>query len=584
MQLDDWDAYRETVLYARELAALLPSSQSGLASEESMSKSSSSPQQPSLLPSPVFVKKVEVPLLTQWMMAAAAATCHCSRVSEGAEDVDHTTSVVAARWTGMLGMWITLRVELLRNASGGVLTLEEENEVEHYRRYFVPLAWPMLDRGIRELLASHLCALAGKRGLNPSMGDASCAIDMASSSSSGTHLRKDEEYEQECDEVCTQAMEATQRVAREQLRISWDALQPSTIPSTVDTKLKRLFEQQSQANKYEADSLPRPSVVRTNCLGDLLQALTRFRLQTQRQHADNGRVPWLTLTQNALLHIGYDLLTKVRSAVIERCYYLIPALLDYESCLLLYEAMLQESAALQLHQKELTRNNGILRLTLQSLLQSAFSMYERVIEALLADYKKNACRPSAGAAPRFVHVPVPVSSANPLVAHKTAKKHHMSDAVIQLEPPTHPCAGDGRAASAVMRLSEPAFSILVEVLEPTCDLLQRYPTDENALPTRLLRGTDGCDQGASLDGHTAREGGLISSPSGRPPLGNEQSQYSMAMDVRREVVPFLRAVMSNCFAAAAEGSGAVAKKAQQQAAADAYLTATYLSAYGPHCL
>ncbi|CAG9582698.1 conserved hypothetical protein [Leishmania major strain Friedlin] len=586
MQLDDWDTYRETLLYARELAVLLPSSWSELSSEQSATKSSSSLSHSSSLPSLAFVKRVEAPLLTQWMTAAAAApvTCHCSSVGDSVEDMDYATAVVAARWTRMLGMWIVLRVELLCNTSGGVLTLAEEYEVGRYRQYFVPLAWPMLDRSIRERLAARLCALADKRRVSQPMGGTSCANDMAASSFCGTLLGKDEEDEQACDEVCTRAMEATQRVAREQLRISWDALHPSSIPATVGAKLKRLSAQQSRRHESETGSLPRPVVVHTNCLGGLLHALTSFRLRPQRQHADHGSAPLLTLTQNALLHIGYDLLTKVRSSVIERCYYLIPALLDYESCLLFCEAMLKESAALQAHEKELTRTQSILRLTLQSLLQSALGMYRHVIEALLVDYKKSACKSSASSTPRLVKVSAHLLPANPLVAQEAAQKQHASDAVVPSKPPTHPGAADGCSASAVMRLSEPAFSILVEVLEPTCDLLQRYPADWNVLWTRSLTGPDGRDQGATSGSHIAREGGLLSPSSRRQRLVSQQRQRSIAMDVRREVVSFLDAEVSNCFAAAAAGSGAASKKAQQQAAADAYLTATYLSAYGPHWL
>ncbi|CAJ1993157.1 hypothetical protein conserved [Leishmania donovani] len=586
MQLDDWCTYRETLLYARELAVLLPSSWSGLPSEQSATKASSSLSHSSSLPSLAFVKRVEAPLLTQWMTAAAAApvTCHCSSAGDGDEDMDHATAVVAARWTRMLGIWIVLRVELLCNTSGGVLTLEEEYEVGRYRQYFMPLAWPVLDQSIRERLASHLCTLAEKRGASQSMGGTSCASDMAASSSCGTLLRKDEEDEQACDEVCTRAMEATQRVAREQLRISWDALHPSSIPATVGTKLKRLSVQQSRHHESETGSSPRPVVVHTNCLGGLLHALIRFRLRPQRRHSDHGSAPWLNLTQNALLHIGYDLLTKVRSSVIERCYYLIPALLDYESCLLFCEATLKESAALQAHERELTRTQSILRLTLQSLLQSALGMYRRVIDALLVDYKKSACRSSAGSTPRLVKVTAPLSPANPLVAREAAQKQYAPDAVVPLEPPTHPGAADGLSASTVMRLSEPAFSILVEVLEPTCDLLQRYPADWNVLSTRSLTGPDGRDQCVTPGGHTARERGLLSPSSRRQHQVSQQPQRSTAMDVRREVVSFLDSEVPNCFAAAAAGSGAASKKAQQQAAADAYLTATYLSTYGPHWL
>ncbi|CBZ30894.1 conserved hypothetical protein [Leishmania mexicana MHOM/GT/2001/U1103] len=586
MQLDDWGTYRETLLYARELAVLLPSSWSELSSDKSATKASSSLPHSGSLPSLALVKQVEVPLLTQWMTAAAAVpiTCHCSSAGDGVEVMDHATAVVAARWTRNLGMWIALRVEYLCITSGGVLTLEEENEVQRYRQYFVPVAWPMLDLRIRERLASRLCALAEKRGASQSMGGTSCTSDMAASSSCVTLLSKDEEGEQACDEVCTRAMEATQRVAREQLRISWDALHPSSIPATVGAKLKRLSAQQSRHQKSETDSLTRPVVVHTNCLGGLLYALTRFRLRPQRQHADHDSAPWLTLTHNALLHIGYDLLTKVRSSVIERCYYLIPALLDYESCLLLCEALLKESAALQAHEKELTRTQSILRLTLQSLLQCALGMYRHAIEALLVDYKKNACKSSAGSTPRLVKVSAPLSSANPLVAQEPAQKQYASSAVVPLEPPTRPGAADGRSASAVMRLSEPAFSILVEVLEPTCDLLQRYPVDWNVLSTRLLTCPDGRDQGEAFDGHTASGGGLLSPSSRRQRLVSQQPQRSTAVDVRREVVSFLDAEVPKCFAAAAAGSGAAAKKAQQQATTDAYLTATYLSTYGPHWL
>ncbi|KAG5466384.1 hypothetical protein LSCM4_01534 [Leishmania orientalis] len=587
MQLDDWSAYRETVLYSRELALLFPSLCSGLLSEHFAAAVSSSSAYPSSLTSLTSVKQVEAPLLTQWMMAATAAPVayHCSSAADDGGGVDHAAAVVATRWTRLLGIWIALRLEHLRSASGGLLAREEAKEVERYRQYFVPLAWSILDRSLREWLASRFCALAEKREARQPAGNTSCASGAAASSACGTIIRRDEEGEQECDEVCTRAMEATQRVAREYLRISWQALHPSSVPAMVDSRLKRLSTHASRHSGNETDcSRPKLAVVHTHCLGDLLQALARLRLQPQQQHPDCGAAPWLTLVQNALLHVGYDLLTKARASLIERCYYLIPAVVDYESCLLLCEAMLRESAVFQTSEEELTRTQSVLWLTLQSLLQSAFALYQHRIGALLVGYKKKSARlSSAGSTPRLVKVAAPVAPANPLAAlQEAAKTRRASDVSFLLEPPTYRGAAGGLVAPVVMRLSEPAFAVLVEVLEPTCDLLQRYPADQNALSAISPACADGRDQGAAPDGHTASKGGLLAPSPPQQRLVRRQPQGSTALDVRRELVSFLEAKLSDCFADAAAGSGAAAKKAQRQATVDAYLTATYLDTYGPH--
>ncbi|CAJ1036773.1 hypothetical protein Q4I30_007560 [Leishmania utingensis] len=586
MQLDDWSTYRETLLYVRELALLFPSLWSELLSENSVAATSSLLSHPTSLVSLASVKQVEAPFLMQWMAAAATVSVayHCKSTGDHVEDVDHAAAVVVAHWTRLLGMWIALRVELLCSTSGAVLIPEEEKELERYRQYFVPLAWPMLDQGIRERLVSHLCALAEKQGARQPMCSTSCASDIASSCVAV--LRRDEEDEQKRDEVCTRAMEATQRVAREYLRISWDVLRPSSVPATVDAKLKRLSAQQSQRNVSEAvGSTPRSAVVHTNCLGDLLQALERLQLRPQRQHVDLDLAPWLTLTQTALLHIGYDLLTKVRASLVERCYYLIPAVLDYELCVHLCEVTLPESAGLQAHEKELTRVQGILRLTLQSLLQSAIGLYQHTIEVLLVGYnKKSTATLSASLTPRLVKLSAHLLPKNPLVTQEVAQNQHTSDAVFVLEPTTHPCATGGVSASAVMRLSGPAFAVLVEVLEPTCDLLQRYPADWNGLSARSLKGPDGRDQGATRGAHRESEGGLLSPPPRQQHLMSWHPRCSTTLDARRELMSFLEAKMSSCFADAAAGSGAAAKKAQRQATTDAYLLVTYLSTYGPHWL
>ncbi|KAG5467472.1 hypothetical protein CUR178_01115 [Leishmania enriettii] len=587
MQLDDWSAYRETVLYSRELALLFPSLCSGSLSEHFAAEVSSLSAHPSSLTSLASVKQVEAPLLTQWLVAATAAPVayHCSSAADDAGSVDHAAAVVATRWTRLLGIWIGLRLEHLRSASEGVRAREEAKEMERYRQYFVPLAWPILDRSLREWLASRFCALAERREARQPAGNTSCASDAAASSACGTIIRRDEEGEQEFDEVCTRAMEATQRVAREYLRISWQALHPSSVPAMVDSKLKRLSTHASRHNGNETDCyMPKPAVVHTYCLGDLLQALARLRLPPQQQqHPDCGAAPWLTLVQNALLHIGYDLLTKVRASLIERCYYLVPAAVDYESCLLLCEAMLRESAVLQTSEKELTRTQSILRLTLQSLLQSAFALYQHSILGLLVDYKKKSARlSSADSTPRLVKVPAPMAPANPLAALQEAPKtRRASDASFLLEPPTYRGATGRLIAPVEMRLSEPAFAVLVEVLEPTCDLLQRYPAGQNALSAISPACADERDQGAAPDGHTASKGGLLAPSPPQQRLVRRQPQGSTALDVRRELVSFLEAKLSDCFADAAAGSGAAAKEAQRQATVDAHLTATYLATYGP---
>ncbi|KAG5466925.1 hypothetical protein LSCM1_01102 [Leishmania martiniquensis] len=584
MQLDDWSAYRETVRYARELALLLPSSWSGLLNGDSPAAVYSSSADPSSLTPLVLVKQVEAPLLTHWMVAATSAPVayHCGSSSNGTEEVDCAAAVVVARWTRLLGIWIALRLEHLRSRCGVELAREEAKEVERYRQYFVPLAWPILDRRMREWLTSCLFALAEKWDAWRPVGDTSCASDAAASAVCGTMASGYEKGKQECEEVCTRAMEATQRVGREYLRISWQVLHPRSIPGTVDSKLKRLYPQVSQYKDYETDSsTPLPAVVHTHCLGDLLQALTRLQLLPDRQRRDCDSAPWLTFTQNALLHIGYDLLTKVRASLIERCYYVIPAVVDYESCLLLCEAMLRKSALSKAREEELSRTQSILRLTLQSLLQSALDFYHHSIRALLVGYKEKGTRiSSAGPTLRLVKVPAP---ANPLSAlQQAAQAQRASEVTFPLEPSTDRGAADGFAAAAIMRLSEPAFAVLVEVLEPTCDLLQRYPAGENALWTRPSTGADERDESLTPHSHTTNKGRLFPYSIRQERLVSRQPQCSTSLGVRRELMSFLEAKMCSCFADAAAGSGTAARKAQRQAATDAYLTARYLSTYGPH--
>ncbi|KAG5492764.1 hypothetical protein JKF63_01344 [Porcisia hertigi] len=587
MQRYDCSAYRETLLYARELALLFPSLWSEILSSNAVAAASSSLANPTSLTSLASIKPVEPHFLTQWMAAATTAPVayHCCPTNDKVEGVDHVADVVVVRWTRVLGMWIALRVVYLSSRCEEVLAPEEEGEVVRYRQYFLPLAWPMLDLGIQERLASCLCALAEKRGASQPKSGTICASGVSASSLCSAVVIGDDEGERVCDEVCTRAMEATQRVAREYLRIGWDVLHPNSVPATVDAKLNRLAAQQSRLGCSEVGSFEARSVlVPTSCLGNLLKALVRLRLQLQRPPVHHSLVLCFTLAQKALLQVGYDLLTKVRACLIERCYYLLPTMLDYEFCVLLCDAIQRESAELQRQHTELARVQAVLHNTLRSFLKSVFDLYHDVIETLLTGYKKkSASTLIACPAPRLVKVLVPLLSVNPSVGIQEASQDHPAPtAACVSKPPTYRGAATERRASAVMRLSEPAFSVLVEALEPTCDLLQRHLSALNALSTRSLTSADEHDQGTVAGSGLTGEGEFL------PPLPPQEREVSgrhqlpTALVTQRELIYFLAEKMSNSFADAAAGSGMTAKSAQQQAAADAYLTAAYLSVYGPH--
>lgn len=565
-----WSAYRETLLYVSELAqqpAASPSVEPASPAAHGAPVSPSSSAAAVRIPA---VRAVDTALLRCWLRAVfsgPATTTPASSTSEAAAAV--------ARWTQVLASWIALRLEAVRASRAATDAVDVQEELLAYQQLFVPAAWPCLSPAMRERLPVLLqrCALP-KHHEEPAVP---AEAPEASTSRAAAVC-------EEAEAVCTCAAEARQRVARDQLRIGWDALHPAAVPDTVRERLKGLSESRPEHGQAVDSSEPRPSVavVHPLCLKDLVQSLQRLSRLRQKPEGETAvapgvgaAVPWLATSHDALLHVGYDLLTKANASQVERCYHLLPALMDFEACVCLCapdEAAGADSttggAAGETSGTGLVRTHRLLCATLEALLEATFRLYRGTLAALLADYGKR-------------------SIADEPAPHMVAGNAHALRSINPLLPAA-PASALLQPTSDVHRLSTPAFAVLVEAVEPTCDLLHRYPPARNR--DALGGAADGLPKSLPQDSRIH----------GRPlePASNTQQRISRdeatprrdvrgVPDVERALMTFLVAELGACFHRARGGSGVVAKlgtksdKVRAQAEQDAYLCTLYLAVYGP---
>ncbi|KAK7201261.1 hypothetical protein NESM_000187800 [Novymonas esmeraldas] len=611
MQLQGWGAYRETLRYVMERAPLfhVPSPETSpvhgaTATGACVSSSFSDAETSASTAAAASVEPVKSSILRSWMAVVAMAGAPRPIVAGGGGGADATTTAAAAvaRWTRLLGMWIAVRVRFLSRAGEGAAITDGEEvqgaaEGERYRRHFLPLAWSMLDVDARERLAVQLAEFVDTRGAQCARTGhgANCVATGASGANEGEGEGEEEEQQQHV-EVRTHAMQAAQRVSRDYLRLGWDVLHPNSLHGAVDAKLRWLSAHSGGESDEEAGpSAPRAAAVHSHCLGDLRSALSCWRERRQRdstsQQAAHGAAVALLLhsTYDALLQVGYDLLTKARASLVERCYYLVPALLDYEACLVLCEAAVaHDGEALLPHAEGLVRVRGVLRQLLQSLFLATLAQYRRSVETLLVRYKKTSAGASgststtasavvgAGPSPRVVHVPASLPPSNPLRALEgTSEQRRRALDVVS----TGSGSSGGRVAT---RLSEPAFVLLVEVLEPTCELLRRCPAGKDPLPGVASTAVELSGKAAAPGAGAGHDGEDPSLPAKDQGVSAPSQQRDTTTDTRRDLVAFLAQELSTCFVRAAAGSGVAAKKAQQQAVADAQITGLYLSTFGSH--
>lgn len=571
-------AYGRTLRLLQRLAAHFPSWDAMVAEE-------SDPDLSSSRTCTYHVKRPPQNLLEEWLLAAM------SRYSKAKKDHgSHAGEATGRRWTRFLGLWISLRLAGLiasANASRDLaFWTETRREVDAYEQCFLCMAWSLLeaDRRLRlQLRITHLRKLCSaalqKRGISAQVRP--CAMEAAVEAD-------DDSYETTCVTICNSAMRAAQCVAREYLHITRGALDPKQMPGVVNGRLQVLFSLQQPTGPLDTSaeqestappSLAASKVVYTGCLEELLHQLQRIH---QQQHtADNNHRVWMRVVRTALLQIGYNLVVKIRAGMIDFCYFLIPALVDYEACVMLCEIVENERASTvsptsavvapvkeceEEEEEEERKLRSQLRRTLAALLQVIMFSYNAAVDKLLAGYRK-ACV-SCDFSPFMFSTTAAKAPLNPLAPDSRSSPEDEQHTTVEASPsareklPPAPTldGSSGAGGQNELALSQVAYTLLVEVVEPTCNILRRYPVD----PKRHQKARSGSGDVT----YPHQDGGTL--PSTLP---------STSPAVKQALVDFVTKKLKACFIEALVGleANSASAKAYRQAAMDAYLVTTYFS-------
>ncbi|KPA86394.1 hypothetical protein ABB37_00577 [Leptomonas pyrrhocoris] len=532
-------------------------------------------------------------LLEVWLLAATA-----EHPRKNIADLENTSDEAAGRrWTRFLGLWISLRLAGLiasRDTKSDAFWTMTHREIESYEQCFLYTAWPLLDVHQRLRLRSRIARLrkSCQKAL-PQLNTSS----KADSDTAATAVAEDDGYESACFVLCNSAMRAAQCVAREYLRITWDILDPKQIPEVVDSRLRILFstpqllQQRNHEYTTTASALAASGVVHTNCMTELLPTLQRTHLQDHT--ADHTYRVWMRAVRTALLQIGYNLVVKTRAAMIDFCYFLVPALMDFEACVMLCEVMEREKAstaaaangAAAPGDAEESEKRRQLRRTMAALLQATQDFYEDTIDDILVGYRKNCIRTASP--PRQLTATAVEAPANPLAPctpPAPPKGFATSNPSFRGTLPTSTTEGGSEAAQPELSLSREAYVVLIEVVEPTCDLLRRYPAETNfqqkepvidVAARRKSSGNSDCPE------HPQGQDGCCGNAVHT--TGEDAAPSTSQLDpspVKQSFVTFFERKVAGCFTDAlyATRSRSASAKVQEQAVMDAHLVSTYLSA------
>lgn len=588
MSLEAVSAYERTLRGLQEVSSHFSSWQAMMEEEENPDLAPS--RACSFLPSPP-----EQTLLDAWMHAATAESFSAESNANGTSE-----ETTCHRWTRFLGVWISLRLAGLiasSNTREGTCWASTRDELELYESSYLCTAWPMLGAGekgrLRERL-THLQTLC-RAALTPS----------STAETKGSHAADDDDsYEAACRVICNSALNASQCVARDYLRITWDVLNPKDMPEVVDGRLHVLFSgSEEQQHRQQRSGRETPtlsptsaasSVVHTDCMKDLLRTLQR----THQQHHTAGQTykVWMRMVRTALLQIGYNLVVKMRAAMIDFCYLVLPALIDFEACVMLCEVMDIEKAnavpavsasatpgapaSVLLGDAEETEKRDQLRRTLAALQRAAQSCYKEAIREVLAGYRRQCT--SAASPPRLLTATAVEAPANPLTVPPQRRPTSSTQRSAETSPAraVDGSGGGGEVQRLQLALSQSAYALLVRVVEPTCNILRRYPAEKSS--PRNASGAEGAFRKEQLHSPQTKKCG---DSDGVAELGFRQSVSSStdrtpSPAVKQRFKDFFAKRLNVCFleALGRESTSTPSSKAQEQAAMDAYLVAAYLAA------
>lgn len=584
-------AYVLTLRGVQEASSRFSSWEAMIAAEDSTDVSSSSHR--SFLPA-----APERSLLEVWLVAATTGR------PQAAKDAAATADEAAGRcWTRFLALWISLRLAGLivsTNATDPTSRATTCREVETYEQCFIAAAWPLLESEQRrriELRIAYLRKLC--EAASPQRCKSSTAIKEAPASG------EDDSDEAACLVICNSAVCATQCVAREYLRIAWDFLDPKKVPAMVDGHLRILFSipQPLQPGTCElstaAPTLAESCVVHTSCMRDLLQTLQRT---LQQPHAaDQTCQVWTRVVRTALLRIGYNLIVKIHASMIEFCYFLIPAVVDFEACVMLCEVMENERKGIAASSTdtagdaEAAEEREQLRRTLAALLQSTQAVYEAKVAQILSGYRRSCV--SAATPPRLLTVTAVEAACNPLTTLPPAalQCHATPTQNFRETLPTPTAEGGNGAACRPLQLvlSQAAYALLVEVVEPTCNVLRRYRTESRlhrrGAPTDAAARRESSGQASNQLMQSAVKDSEERGGAGEERTTRVRQESTLSLPpavhqafpaVRQSFVRFFKEKLDSCFAEALRDDRpkTASAKAQEQAEMDTRLVAAYFSA------
>lgn len=237
------------------------------------------------------------------------------------------------RWTTILAFWMEKRIEAMEREAASVDALKTaSSNVDESLRYlhlFIPSAYPFIEKGSCQSLEAKLNGMVGTwKGTEIDHRGDVVATGMAHYK----EMTKGSCTETLPGDICVASATAVELVAHDYLHVTWDYIHPSTIPSSVSRRLQRSATPREATSEFNPLRIT-TAAIPTRFMMPLLEVLRRRRRQLVAAPPGTGlseiEKRWI---ENALLAVGYNLITKMEAGLIEQVYYTIPALLDFEEC------------------------------------------------------------------------------------------------------------------------------------------------------------------------------------------------------------------------------------------------------------
>lgn len=337
----------------------------------------------------------------------------------------------AVRWTLLLACWIRARC----------WSQPAVEEVSLYQSLFVPPIRRMLSRATCEYLDA-LLFRATKQLKGRSTVSRHVSSSTVSEANATMHGR--------CVAAAVAAMK--EAVGRDYLQITWDHINPKELPAAVQLRLNQLGNgAPSSSSSVPAETtLSEKASLHAVTFASLWPLLSRLSADSGGRGESTAALVCtrddLVLLQHGLELVGYDMLTKLSCFCVERCYYAGPFLLDYAewadhwswawTAAVRHDPLIGAAAQ--------RRATALVPQLSAALLAAVQRVYSQHVRELLSDYKKRVSR---------------VKERVPLTPSDAAKG-----------------------------VSGSLFRILVEVVEPTLDVLGREPIASPStvpLPARI---------------------------------------------------------------------------------------------------